>query len=80
VLVHFPSRSFVKLFPIFHNQNNFKKILFFLANINVTEKTVQLPKEVEGKVVIDLMQEQSIHLQSHLKLSAFGFRLLVIKK
>ena len=56
------------------------EILFFLANINETEKTLQLPKEVDGKVVIDLMQEQSIHLQSHLKLSVFGFRLLVIKK
>ena len=56
------------------------EILFFLANINETEKTMQLPKEVEGKVVIDLMQGQSIHLQSHLKLSAFGFHLLVIKK
>jgi glycosidase len=56
------------------------EFLFFLVNINESEKTLQLPKEVEDKVVIDLMQEQSIHLQIYLKLSAFGFRLLVIKK
>ena len=56
------------------------EVLYFLANINGSEKTVKLPNEIKGKDVIDLMQEQSIHLQSHLKLSPFGFRLFTIRK
>jgi len=54
--------------------------LYFLANVNDQENGLQIPDEVEGKVVIDLMKGKSILIEDQLNLKPFEYRLLFIKK